>query len=135
MSGKECSLVPASPFGHEELPEGVNGVVEIHRSPQKRHQVVPGDLIGTELGKEHRLKFDVDVDLLQHLLHDLPILTREFNIGGTLDLDLAPVDFALLLLVGGQEFLGMGDALGHVRPIADQLRARISVGMAHGPKG
>ena len=89
-------------------------------APSKRHEVVPGDLIRTELAQEHRLEFDVDVDLFQELLHDLPILTGEFNIGGTLRLQLTPVDFPLLLFVRGQEFLGMRDALGHVRPITDQ---------------
>ena len=44
-------LVPAPPFGHEELSEGVNGVVEIRRRAQERHQVVPRDLIGAELAK------------------------------------------------------------------------------------
>src|SRR5712691_3101491 len=82
------SLVPAPPVGHEELPEGVNGVVKIQRRPQEGHQVVPRDLIRPELAQEHRLKVDGDVDLLQQLLHDLPILTREFNIAGTLHLQL-----------------------------------------------
>ena len=97
------------------------GSSKFSRRPQQGHEVVPRDLIPTELAQEHRLKFDVDIDLLQELLHDLPILTGEFNIGGTLHLQLTPVDFPLLLFVGGQEFLGMRDALGHVRPVADQL--------------
>src|SRR5262245_10208756 len=66
------ALVPAPPVGHEELPKRVNGVVKIHCCPQERHQVVPRDLITTELAQDHQLEFDVDVDLLQQLLHDLP---------------------------------------------------------------
>ena len=115
------ALVPAPPISHEELPEGVNGIVKIRRRPQEGHEVVPRDLICPELAQNHRLEFDVDVDLLQELLQNLPILTREFNIAGTLHLQLAPVDLPLLLFVRGQQRLSMRDALGHVWPVADQL--------------
>ena len=73
------ALVPAPPISHEELPEGVNGIVKIRRRPQEGHEVVPRDFICPELAQDHRLEFDVDVDLLQKLLQNLPILTREFN--------------------------------------------------------
>ena len=104
------------------------------RNPSQPPEATSGssrDLIGTELGKEHALKFNVDVDLLQHLLHDLPILTREFKIGGALDLDLCSSRFCLSPSRTRPGVPCHGQCAWPCRPVADQLRTRFR---GHGPR-
>src|SRR6266852_8690343 len=86
-------LVPATAVGDEQLTEAVNGVVEIDGGTRRREQIVAGHLVAAHLRYEHRIELDVDVDLLEELLHNLRVLARQLDIGGTLELDLAPVEF------------------------------------------
>src|SRR2546428_233628 len=120
----------ASPGG----PSAVQGVIEVDGCPQKREPIVPRDLVGTELREEHRFEANIDIDLLEQLLHHLSVLAGEFNGRGALQLNLAPVDFALLFLVSRQELFGMRHTLRHVGTVADQLAAHLP-GHSPGPQG
>src|SRR5215467_11318288 len=63
--GKGVALIPASAIGHKPLAEGINRIIEIHGGPQQREDVVAGHLVTAMLRYEHRLKLNVDIDLLE----------------------------------------------------------------------
>src|SRR5262249_57831088 len=86
------TLLTATTFGDKPMPKGINRVIEVDGRPQQREPIVPRDLVGAELREEHRFKADVDIDLLEQLLHHLGVRAGEFDGRSALELDLAPID-------------------------------------------
>src|SRR6516165_9968255 len=70
-------------------------------------------------------------DESRELPDNLRVLARQLDVRGTLELDLAPVNFAFVLLVRGQQLFGMGEAFGHVGAVADEVRPHLR---GHGPE-